>query len=289
MQVELRKAVGLFVGVIGLVGTIVSILTAPSSIQLISFVLLFTALLVLSGWMLILPVLQKRKTERAIAGIELLTTESTEYAIDRATEEDIKWIAQLEAEVYSKEDAIPKHILEEWYSANPLGFFVIRLKNGPKIGHLDILPLRPRTLKQFLDGYIVERDIRGDCLYTPEEKEQIRDLYVESIIIRPPKGHTSSKALPYLLSNLLPIVRTICNPNNLEFVYAIAASSAGERLMKRLGFELRSRGEERKDRHPLFVARFAALAENVAKICEERFKDRALLDQLAKRDLDKGL
>jgi len=56
-------------------------------------------------------------------------------------------------------------------------------KNGQKVGHIDILPLRPATFQTFFEGNVVERDIRGDSLYTQKEKHLIRDLYVESIII----------------------------------------------------------------------------------------------------------
>lgn len=293
MRVELNKAVGVFVLVVGVVGSIVSILVAPSNMQIASFALLFTTLLVVGSWLILRPMLEKRRADRAIEGVKYLPTEATAYIIDPATPEDIEWIAQLEAEVYSRTDAIPVQILREWYKANPSGFFVIRMKDnsssGRRIGHLDILPLRPQTLRQFLDGEIVERDIRGDCLYPIAEKDSITDLYVESIIIRPLKGYSGATAITCLLSNFLPIAKNMCNIHNIKHVYAISASDSGTRLMQHLGFEVQKPADSRKDRHNLFIGRFATIAENVARICDERFKDRALLEQILKQNISQGL
>lgn len=289
MKAEVSRALGILVLIVGLVSSVISILVAPSNIQVISFALLLITTLVLAGWLIVRPILQKRKADRALAGVQGLVSETTDYIVEPANEQDIEWIAELEADVYSGIDAIPVQILKEWYKANPSGFFVIRMKNGPRIGHLDILPLRPDTMKQFLAGEIIERDIRGDCIYGVNEKDLIKDLYVESIIIRPLKGYSGAKAITCLLSNFVPIANNICNIQNIEYVYAVAASRAGAQLMTHLGFELQKGSDKRKDRHNLFVARFTTVATNVARICDERFKDRPMLDQMLKNQVKTGL
>jgi hypothetical protein len=289
MQITPKQAVGLFVAIAGFIGSVLSILVAPNSMQVISFGLLFVTVIVLGLFLVFGNFWQKRKTERALADISHLPSQCATYTVEQANEDDVDWIAQLEADVYSKEDAIPRNVLREWYNANPLGFFVIRMNDGQRIGHIDVLPIKPRTLKQFLDGHIVERDIRGDCLYTPEERDLVKDLYIESVIIQPPKGYSGATAIVCLLSEFVPIARTICDPYKVDKVYAIAASKAGAKLMGHLGFEIRDKGDSRKDAHTLFVARFSKVAENVSKLCDERFKDRALLDQLLKRNLTQGL
>src|SRR5436190_12019019 len=83
------------------------------------------------------------------------------YCIEPANLDDIEWISQLEAEVYSPQDAIPERILKVWYAANPTGFSIIKTKDGERIGHLDILPLRKEFLGSLLEGKIKERELTG--------------------------------------------------------------------------------------------------------------------------------
>ena len=193
------------------------------------------------------------------------------YSIEPATAEDIDWIASLEAEAYSPEDAVPRSILGEWYDTNPEGFSLVRM-NGEKIGHIDILPLRAKALRLFIDGAIIERELRGDSLYTPEEREFIRDLYVESIIIHPLGGRSNASgiAVMHLLYNFILLTKRMADPDKIENIYAIAASKDGEHFMGKLGFELAKRGQERKDQHNLYVARFAELKVRISNLFKRR-------------------
>ncbi len=187
--------------------------------------------------------------------------------------EEIGWLAGLEAKVYSPEDAIPKDLLTEWYNSNPSGFNIIRMANGQKVGHIDILPLRPASLKAFLEGSIVEKNIRGDSLFSPTERHLIKDLYVESVIVQPPKGHTNGPAVLCLLTNFGRPVERICDPSSVENLYAIAASKSGDRLLRRLGFDPITSAENRADHHDFFQVSVPELANNIYTLCGERFPE----------------
>ncbi len=195
-----------------------------------------------------------------------------------ATLEDLDWIFRLEIDAYSTQYAVASRTLEQWYGSNPDGFSVLTM-NGRKIGHITFVPLRPKILKSFVIGTIVEQDIHEDCLYTPEEKNLIRNLYVESIIIDSPKGHSALpiKALTCLARDFVPLISRICDPTNLENVYALAASGAGERFMKRLGFDQVKSGRERADQRALYVARFSTLKANISELYNRRLRKNAKL------------
>ena len=144
------------------------------------------------------------------------------------------------------------------------------MRNGQKVGHLDILPLRPLTLQSFLEGKISERDIRGDSLFHLNKRESITDLYIESVIVLPPKGYTNIPAIICILSNFEEIVNRICEPQNVKNIYAIAASRSGDRFLKRLGFDILKNANERIDKHDLFVIKYAELVSNINLICGDR-------------------
>ena len=283
MKPHLERAIGIFVAAAGLLGVIVQLLTSPTPIRAISLLTLFAVILILGLWIIGRNIWLKRKARRGLPQIAKLEEICTGYSIEPATSDEIDWIADLEAQVYPSEDAVPAHILKEWHACNPTGFSVVRMGNGQKIGHMDILPLKPITLKVFLDGNIMERDIRGDSLYTPSESNHIRDLYVESIIVLPPKGLSNAPAILCLLSGFIPLVKRICDPNRVETIYAIAASASGESLLRHLGFDQVKGGQNRKDQHDVFAVKFERLASNIAKICGDRLKDTELLYQIIRR------
>lgn len=289
MSNELSRAAGILVFVVGLVSSVISILVAPPNMQLASFGVLVATSLILGTFLILRPFLKQQRANSGLPKIKDLQMEAVSYVVESADIRDIEWIAQLEKDVYSEEDAIPEQVLKEWYAVNPTGFFIIRIKNGPRIGHLDILPLKPRTMQQFIDGNITEHDIRGDSLYTPQEKEQVTDLYVESIIIRPPKGSSSINAILCLLANFTVIAKSVSDVNRLQHIYAIAASKSGEKLMGHLGFEVCVPADARRDKHPLFIAESSVVAGRVARLCDDRIQDKSVLNQMLRRAATEGL
>jgi hypothetical protein len=190
-----------------------------------------------------------------------------------ATPEDLDWIFQLEIDAYSAQYAVARRTLEQWYGSNPDGFSILTI-NGRKIGHITIVPLHPKILRSFVEGTIVEQDIQGDSLYTPREKHLIRNLYFESVILDSSKGPSTLpiKALTCVARDFFPLIRRICDPTNLENVYALAASGPGERLMRGLGFDQVKSAQERSDHRALYVAKFSTLNANISALYDRRLR-----------------
>ena len=202
--------------------------------------------------------------------------EGTVCYANPATPEDLDWIFRREIDAYSPQYAVARRTLEEWYGSNPDGFSILTM-NGRKIGHITILPLRPKILESFVQGTIVEQDIREDCIYTRREKHLIRNLYIESIIAGSSDGHSTLpiKALACLARDFVPLISAICDPANLENVYALAASGPGERFMKGLGFDQLKSGQVRADQHTVYVARFSTLKANICELYNRRLRTNA--------------
>ena len=181
--------------------------------------------------------------------------DSMKYQIDQAKEDDLDWFSTIEREAYGL-DAVPLELLRSWYKKNPAGFFIIKTENGQKVGHIDMLPLRSADLNLLLEGEIIERDINADAVFTVAERSQIRDLYIESVIISTSKDLTKASILRHLLAEFEVLVSKICDPTNLNNIYAMAATFAGRKLMKDLGFEIIKDGSDRLDGHPFYKANY---------------------------------
>ncbi len=198
------------------------------------------------------------------------------YDVRPATPEDLDWIFRLEVDAYSAEYAVARRTLDEWYCANPEGFSVLTM-NGEKIGQITILPLRPVLLESFIRGTILEQDIHGASLYTPAERELVRNLHVESIIVRSPLGRSTPplKALVCLGRNFPHLIQRICEPANLENVYALSASGQGESFIKGLGFRRVGNAQDKTRPRGLYVAEFRTVKNNIAELYNRRVRRKA--------------
>jgi hypothetical protein len=280
MRLQTKNAIAILLFVVTITSGFVTIYFAPpgplrTAVLIILFVTII-ALIVLIGVSLLL---KPESSNPQVPGINGVKAAAARYTIEPATREEIEWIARLEADTYSSEDAIPEYKLKEWYDSNPYGFFIIRM-NEQKIGHIDILPLRSGVLEIFRDGKIREKDIPGSGLHTSAEREAIRNLYVESIIISPVQDNIRGMALLHLLSSFVSLVSQIANPGNVENVYAIAASESGENLMKQIGFDRIKAAQARIDGHDLFAAKFVDLAAHITEFCGGRLKEADKIKQL---------
>lgn len=186
---------------------------------------------------------------------------NAEFFVENARHGDIKWIHQLETAVYSGIDVIPERVLEEWFEANPSGFYIVRNLTGEPVGHIDLLPVRPQVLKKFLNGQIIEKELCGRDLYSPAERNTIEDIYVESLALLLPLRKRAA-ALKVLSGCLGHLIENVADRNAVKNLYAIAASVQGETIMKKLGFNNISSGTERKDGHKLFTAEAARFLSN---------------------------
>ena len=192
------------------------------------------------------------------------------FPVIQAELADVAWIAQLEASAYMPEDAVPEEILLSWFHRNPHGFSVIENSRGERIGHIDILPLRTDMAQPFLKGRIVEKEIPPDWIFPPSDKERIRDLYVESIIIKKTAGLSASPALFCVLQNFTSLIERICNAEQINNVYAIEATASGKKLITRIGFERCGEASARTDDHELFRISATALQTNVKELINPR-------------------
>jgi hypothetical protein len=176
--------------------------------------------------------------------------------VDIATADDLLWICELESEHYGPYQAAAHARLIEWHTANPYAFLIIR-NNGQRSGHLTLLPLRPAMLKALASGERNEGHITAADLYPPEERLQIRDLYVESLIAEP------IHLLGEVVSRFEYHVEHLVDVYLLENVYASPMTASGRLLIANLGFSSADEQDDSTGRRLVRVG-FLDLAERTA-------------------------
>jgi len=264
-----QQAGAIFMAVVGMIGLVTQLTTVTLQVNKYVGVALAVTILGLAAWLLVAPLRWRFAAAGTIPAIARIRELCTRYEVVQATTEDLKWTADLERRVYSPADAVPLEQFQEWYAKNPTGFYIVRRKDGKAVGHINMLPVRPATMSKFTAGEIKETGIRGDSLYGPTERTEVKDLYIESIAIDP-SSRPRDAALLCLLSQTIRLIAGVASVKQLQSVYAIAASHPGECILRDLGFQAVKSAKERSDHHPMYRIALPTLIENLKGVCAER-------------------
>jgi hypothetical protein len=249
-----KRLINIFVLIVGLLGTLITVLSAPARLRIIAgiaFALLATVVAVIILWR---RVSRLRRSQKGLLNDDALIAITSRFTLRPADKTDVDWIAAQEAEVYSADDAIPAEIMQEWFAANPYAFIVICDCHSARVGHLNILPIKPNTLNMLIEGKIRERDIRGDSMYSVAERELVSGLWVESIALNISNRYLRARALLNVFEKAREIIERLADPARLSNFYALSATRAGDCLIKRFGFQVASPRDKRSDSHDLYCA-----------------------------------
>ena len=119
----------------------------------------------------------------------------------------------------------------------------------------------------FLKGQIKEIDIPGTSLYSIDEMWKTKILHVGSVIIASNKTHEHRvAAVRFLLAQFITLIKSFTRPDNIQYVYAIAATEEGQDLLNLLSFDVDSKAEERIDKHNLYRAYLHVMAKKIIRI-----------------------
>ena len=242
----------------GTVAAIVAIMNNPDFEDGLTKVLVLTCLLFLG--LAVYPVLKDQLNTGQ--GIKPLLINSS-CSIRAAREIDLLCIYDHQKRAYSSADAVPHEVLLDWYQANPNGFNIIENGEGKVIGHFDVLPIRKSTLLRYKKGEIKETEILGDCLYPPDEKSGVTDLYIESFVVLDTNKHSRPIAVREVLRSFREIVCRVADPMNVDSIFGMAATSDGNDIMEHLGFQVVSGSDSRKDGHVMFQVDFMTILDKV--------------------------
>lgn len=196
-------------------------------------------------------------------------SEGSMYRIGPSSEEDVCWAAELASRVYHGFDALPAAVMLGWYRSNPTGFSTL-FRDGQRVGNVDVLPLKPLYMRRFIEGQILEIDLPPESLFTPAQRDEIRDLYWESIVIDPELSLARRHVLKAILQGYEATLGRICPLHQINHTYAIAASKEGSALASALGMVPVGDPSTRRDAHQLFQGTLASFAAAVAPLRRSR-------------------
>jgi len=258
-------------GTVSLVGSCVTILASPdkfaTAVLISAGLVLLVAVVSLSYWFLLGRGSRHRSHTKERDLLEDARDAACRYVRSSATTTDLKWIADVERRFFGR-DAIPLRLLRKWYEKNPTGFQVVRTARRRRpVGFINILPLEPSSLNEFVSSHAAERMIPAEALCSTDQRQNIQYLYVEAVVtFRGDMSGFNPGALGCLLREHRDVVSDIADPAGVKRIYALGATRSGNRLMHRLGFCLVQPGTERPDGHNLYRITYHELANRLAEL-----------------------
>ncbi len=183
-----------------------------------------------------------------------------------AMRHDLPRIVNLDKAVYHSSDVVPLQVKVEWYERNPQIF--VCMFHGPSLaGYFSIIPLKADVLDRFIAGEIEESDFDADAVLTPSEALGCENLYFCSIAM-----DDSHPEMTYsLLGRAAKELERYRSQGAMRCVYAIAATAAGEDLLRRVGFDMIMAGSKRVDHNDLYsrsIDRVVCLRNYVERLAE---------------------
>lgn len=155
---------------------------------------------------------------------------------EQKTQDDFRYMEQLELKYYSEEHVTPWEEAYRWHLANPKTGFV--LEDGGRIaGFSDILPLDRALTDQILQGTYDDKYLTAEDLISMEELQPGTrvDLLLSCIVID--DDYRQTDALKILLNAHLDYYRQFSEKG--IFIHRVVTSNvtkAGEGFSERMGF-----------------------------------------------------
>ncbi|MES9900179.1 MAG: hypothetical protein ABW148_14325 [Sedimenticola sp.] len=191
------------------------------------------------------------------------------YKFESASEEDLRWIAEIEKKAFRGIDVMPLSALQSWYSANKYSFIVVRGCNGKNYGYLIAIPLTEVAIQQLCNGELTDTAIDAKDIMESSNYD-IGGLHVSALVLL--KYNSAGQetfgnhiALKELLSSA-DLSRKLLKYKKSIKIFSVAGSGSGKDVIEHLGFNLVTPGAERRDNHPIYSQTIGQLKENLNKM-----------------------
>lgn len=150
------------------------------------------------------------------------------------------------------EDALEDALIEQWRLKNPKIFVGIFDKANVQVASFGVLPLTDGCLTMFVRGSITEHQFTADDILPEANMRSAKALYVSGVVVRDPKKQgLSPRRMSVMLWAMTQYIRKVYGTRT-RVLYALAATSDGEKLIQRLHFQLAQTANVRTDRHNLY-------------------------------------
>lgn len=167
---------------------------------------------------------------------------------------------RLATECYGS-DTMPAARFEQLRAKNPNILACLTNARGEFLGYFDVFPLKPDIAELFLSGGVTvrwsgkarERIFSGDDIFGADEMDLCPRLYISGIAVLQPATHARRRYAGMLVWGFWKYIESFYPPARRREIFAVAATEAGENLLKRFHFSVRDEASGKPHKHRLYV------------------------------------
>jgi hypothetical protein len=148
-------------------------------------------------------------------------------------------------------DTISLERYEQLRVKNPYILACLLSSTGRFLGYFDIVPIDESFGSMFINGKLGEKDLTHEHVIEPSAMAKSKFVYLSGIAaanVSSMSGMQNASILVWASFKYLEHFYGSSSP----IAFASAVTAEGENLLRRLGFELHSRGDTRTDGHSLY-------------------------------------
>jgi len=157
-------------------------------------------------------------------------------------------------------DTMPVERSELLRAKNPniLACLTVR---GEFLGYFDVFPLKPDIAELFLAGRLTtrwsgkadERIFSKDDIFGADEMDLCTSLYISGIAVPQPATYASRRHAAMLVWGFWKYIESFYPPARPREIFAVAATDAGENLLRKFHFSVRDEANKKSRNNPLYV------------------------------------
>ncbi len=183
---------------------------------------------------------------------------------------DMLAAAQSHAQSVFKTESMTLDEVRIWTNKNPFITAILCSQWGQYLGYFDVLPLTESGETRMVSGLIEEREISSDDVFAPEEMSNAKTLYVAGIAVKGMGTELGKNRAAAMLVGLANYIEYFYGVEQRRII-AVAATPAGEQILKRVNARICCLSCNRKDGHDLYEFYFTPqLYEQVMRVAKRR-------------------
>jgi len=179
----------------------------------------------------------------------------------------------LAADCYGS-DTMPAARFELLRAKNPNILACLANAQGEFLGYFDVFPLKPDIAELFLSGEVTtrwsgkasERIFSSDDIFGADEMDLCTCLYISGIAVPQPATYARRRYASMLVWGFWKYIESFYPPARRREIFAVAATEAGENLLRKFHFSARDEASRKPHKHRLYVLELSP--EGLRKVFE---------------------
>ena len=129
------------------------------------------------------------------------------------------------------------------------------------LGYFDVFPLKPDSAELFLSGGLRaqwsgkagEKSFSGDDIFSADEMDLCSRLYISGIAVPQPATYANRRYASMLIWGFWKYIESFYPPARQREIFAVAATDAGENLLRKFHFSMRDEADKKFRKDPLYA------------------------------------